>query len=141
MYITLIESFSEVVYEAVKRLLPQLNPAVPVPSGENVKELIESPHNHFFIAENENEIAGMATLVEYRIPTGKKFWIEDVVVDGGHRNEGVGHLLVLSAIRHAGELGATEVRLTSRPGRVEANKLYRNMGFVQYETNVYKYSL
>jgi len=33
------------------------------------------------------------------------------------------------------------VALTSRPSRVAANELYKKMGFVQYETNVYKYML
>jgi ribosomal protein S18 acetylase RimI-like enzyme len=32
------------------------------------------------------------------------------------------------------------VDLTSRPSREAANRLYRRIGFVQRETNVYRYS-
>lgn len=141
MIVTRVDSYSEKLYNVVLRLLPQLNPDVLIPSQKEFSELLESSHNHFFISENEGEITGMATLVEYTIPTGRKFWIEDVVVDSAHRSEGAGKQLILTALRHAWLLGAKEVRLTSRPGRVEANKLYRKLGFVSYETNVYRYNI
>jgi ribosomal protein S18 acetylase RimI-like enzyme len=139
MVITRVDRYSEKIYSAVLKLLPQLNPDVTVPSRKEFSELLESSQSHFFISESDEEITGMATLIEYRIPTGKKFWIEDVVVDQAHRSEGTGKQLVLTALQLAFQLGAKEVRLTSRPGRAEANKLYRKLGFISYETNVYRY--
>jgi len=35
--------------------------------------------------------------------------------------------------------GAKTVDLTSRPSREAANRLYRRLGFVERETNVYRY--
>ena len=106
------------------------------------KNILASGNTHFFIAELENkEIVGMLTIVTYNIPTGTKVWIEDVVVDGSQRGKGVGKELIKFAIEYSGSLGAKSVALTSRPSRVEANELYKKMGFVQYETNVYKYHL
>ena len=38
-------------------------------------------------------------------------------------------------------LGAKTVDLTSRPKREAANRLYRRLGFVERDTNVYRYEL
>jgi ribosomal protein S18 acetylase RimI-like enzyme len=79
------------------------------------------------------------TLVVFPIPTGVRAWIEDVVVDESARGQGVGEALNLRAIEIAQGLGATTVDLTSRPSREAANRLYQRIGFVQRETNVYRY--
>jgi ribosomal protein S18 acetylase RimI-like enzyme len=81
----------------------------------------------------------MLTLVVFRIPTGLRAWIEDVVVDEGARGRGVGAALNQAAIRLAGEHGARTVDLTSRPSREVANRLYSRLGFVPRETNVYRF--
>ena len=67
-------------------------------------------------------------------------WIEDVVVDGAYRRQGIGNALVRAAIERAREAGARRVDLTSRPTREAANRLYRRLGFAQRETNVYRYT-
>ena len=48
---------------------------------------------------------------------------------------------MLAAIAHATSLGASEVDLTSRPSRKAANALYQKIGFVQRETNVYRFEI
>jgi ribosomal protein S18 acetylase RimI-like enzyme len=48
---------------------------------------------------------------------------------------------MVHAMEFAKLAGAKSVDLTSRPSRVEANKLYRELGFVLRETNVYRYSI
>jgi ribosomal protein S18 acetylase RimI-like enzyme len=80
------------------------------------------------------------TLVVFPIPTGVRAWIEDVVVDGDARGRGVGEVLNRRALDLAASLGARTVDLTSRPSREAANRLYRRIGFVQRETNVYRFS-
>jgi ribosomal protein S18 acetylase RimI-like enzyme len=40
----------------------------------------------------------------------------------------------------AARRGARTVDLTSRPSREAANRLYQRIGFVQRETNVYRFS-
>jgi ribosomal protein S18 acetylase RimI-like enzyme len=77
----------------------------------------------------------------FRIPTGVRAWIEDVVVDGSARGHGVGEALNLAAIEHARKNGAVTVDLTSRPSREAANRLYQRIGFTARETNIYRYSL
>jgi len=84
-------------------------------------------------------ILGMLTLVVFRIPTGIRAWIEDVVVDRAAGRRGAGEALTRAALELAGELGAQTVDLTSRPSREAANRLYQKVGFEARETNVYRY--
>ena len=85
-------------------------------------------------------ILGSLTLAFYRIPTGLKAWIEDVVVDDAARGHGVGALLSRAALDEAQRRGAKDVSLTSRPSREAANRLYLRLGFVARETNMYRYT-
>ena len=81
------------------------------------------------------------TLATFRIPTGVRAWIEDVVVDSEARGHGVGEALNMAAIAEARSRGAITVELTSRPSREAANRLYQRIGFVQRETNIYRYTI
>jgi ribosomal protein S18 acetylase RimI-like enzyme len=92
-----------------------------------------------FIARLDGAIVGSLTLVLYRIPTGLKAWIEDVVVDEAARGHGVGELLNRAALDEARTRGVKGVSLTSRPSREAANRLYQRIGFTQRQTNVYRY--
>jgi ribosomal protein S18 acetylase RimI-like enzyme len=64
-----------------------------------------------------------------------------VVVDEGVRGHGVGEELNRAALERARSLGAITVDLTSRPSREAANRLYKRLGFVERETNVYRFEL
>jgi ribosomal protein S18 acetylase RimI-like enzyme len=68
-------------------------------------------------------------------------WIEDVVVDSSARGSGVGEALNTFAISESRHRGATTIDLTSRPSREAANRLYQRLGFVQRDTNVYRFTL
>jgi ribosomal protein S18 acetylase RimI-like enzyme len=122
--------------------LPQLASEADLPTKEYFESILKSDNIHFFIAELDNkQIVGMITVGTYRIPSGTKVWIEDVVVDESQRGKGIGKELILHAINYSGSLGVKSVGLTSRPSRTSANRLYQKLGFVRYETNVYKYLL
>lgn len=126
--------------DAVDRLVRQLSRSSPPPSGSELEELIGSPACHLLLARDaDGTIVGMLTLAVFRIPTGLRAWIEDVVVDEAARGKGVGAELTNAAIRLANQRGARTVDLTSRPSREAANRLYQRLGFVQRETNVYRF--
>jgi len=127
--------------DAFARLIPQLSSSSPPPSAAMLSELVDAPDSVLFIARVDDTIVGSLTLAYYRIPTGLKAWIEDVVVDDAARGHGVGRLLNEAALDHARERGAKNVALTSRPSREAANRLYQRIGFVARETNVYRYDL
>ncbi|MGD1011499.1 MAG: GNAT family N-acetyltransferase [Acidimicrobiales bacterium] len=130
--------------EAVARLVPQLSSTAAPPSRTVLEEIVASPSSSLLIArlgEDSSRIAGMLTLIVYRIPTSRHAVIEDVVVDEWARGRGVGEALVTDAVRRARELGALHVNLTSRSTREAANRLYGRVGFVRRDTNVYRFDL
>ena len=104
--------------------------------------MIDSDSSHLLLAVGDDDtILGSLTLVLFRIPTGVRAWIEDVVVDGEARGMGVGDQLNRFALDMAREHGAVSVDLTSRPTREAANRLYKRIGFEQRSTNVYRFDL
>lgn len=129
---------------AFSRLTPQLSRGVAVPTREVIREIVEAQASTVLLARDLRDggrIVGMLTLVVFRIPTGVRAWIEDVVVDEALRGRGVGEVLSREAVRRAVGSGARTVELTSRPSREAANRLYQRLGFVLRESNVYRYTL
>lgn len=126
---------------AFEVLTPQLSSSSPPPSAEALAEIVASPSTVLFVAHDGDRIVGSLTLALFRIPTGVRAWIEDVVVDESVRGRGVGDALNRAALDRARAEGARTVDLTSRPSREAANRLYRRIGFVQRDTNVYRYEL
>lgn len=134
------ESTDELV-QAMAVLIPQLSKSNPPPSRTDLNAIIASEASVLFIARVNEKIAGALTLATFRIPTGVRAWIEDVVVDADARGHGVGEALNMAAIAEARSRGAITVELTSRPSREAANRLYQRIGFVQRETNIYRYTI
>ena len=127
------------IVEAVERLVPQLSRSNPPPSTAELSDVVASPATDLFIAiDDAGVVIGMATLATFRIPTGLRAWIEDVVVDEAGRGQGVGEALTNAMVERARELGCRTVDLTSRPSREAANRLYQRLGFVARDTNVYR---
>ncbi len=137
--IEIVEHPTEEVVEALARLLPQLSSSPP-PSVAELATLMAGGST-VFVARVAGAIVGSLTLVSYRIPTGLKMWIEDVVVDEAARGHGVGEALNMAALDEARRHGAKAVSLTSRPSREAANRLYLRIGFTVRDTNVYRYDL
>jgi ribosomal protein S18 acetylase RimI-like enzyme len=126
---------------ALAELIPQLSSSSPAPTASDLEAIVGSPDTVLFVARLDGRIVGSLTLAFYRIPTGLKAWIEDVVVDSSARGAGVGEALNQAALAEARARGAKNVSLTSRASREAANRLYQRIGFVRYETNLYRYEL
>ena len=125
-------------------LIPQLSKSNPPPSVTDLAAIVADRDSVLLIARDEldhDRIVGSLTLAMFRIPTGLRAWIEDVVVDDAVRGRGIGDKLNREALDRARAAGATTVELTSRPSREAANRLYLRLGFERRETNVYRYSL
>lgn len=141
MTVEIASHVSAELTEAFARLIPQLSKSSPPPSPDELAEMIASPASDVLVARVDGRIVGTLTLVVFRIPTGVRAWIEDVVVDDSARGHGVGEALNQFALDLARSKGAKTVDLTSRPSREAANRLYQRIGFVARETNVYRFSL
>lgn len=134
-----LRTFSPNTTGALNSLLVQLKADSKELDDKDVREIIKGPSNHFFIAREpiNNEIVGMLSLIVYRIPVGKKGWIEDLVVDKKYRGKGIATKLISHAIEKAKAFGVTSLNFTSRPERKDANTLYQRLGFKKRETNAY----
>jgi len=128
---------------AFAALIPQLSSSNPPPTASEVAAMVDADASVVLVARDgaDGPIVGSLTLALFRIPTGVRAWIEDVVVDESVRGRGVGEALTMMALDRARTAGARTVDLTSRPSREAANRLYRRVGFVERSTNVYRFDL
>jgi ribosomal protein S18 acetylase RimI-like enzyme len=140
MYIEKVTRLTEEIFEAVQRLVPLLGAHKPIPSQEDLTLLLDSGTSTLLVARHaasDSPIVGMLTIALYRVPTGVRSIVEDVVVDTAYRNQGIAKALMQTAIAIAREAGANGVSLTSNPQRTAANQLYLSLGFRKRETNAY----
>lgn len=156
-----VDAVTDELVAAIARLVPQLSSSAPPPMATDLAAIIGSDATTLFVAELTDgaatdgrsagragddtddalgdRVVGSLTLALFRLPTGVRAWIEDVVVDERARGRGVGEALVQAALAEAAAAGATSVDLTSRPSREAANRLYQRLGFEARQTNVYRY--
>ena len=134
-----ITQVSDALEEAFARLMPQLSPRLGAPSREVLRRVAGSETGELLAAVAGERIVGVLTLAGYDAPSGRKAWIEDVVVDGAARGCGAGDALVRAAVEHAARIGAGKVMLTSNPAREAARALYRKVGFEEVETTVFAF--
>lgn len=125
----------------INELLGQLSASAPTIDLEGLRSLIESESTRLYLLYDEkNRLQGMATLIVCLMPTGRKGWVEDVVVDREARGRGYGHLLMKTLIRKARRLELSSLNLTSKPTRAAAHRLYESLGFVKRATDVFRLS-
>lgn len=96
---------------------------------------------HVYVMMEEGRIVGTATLCPFYSPTGAKASIEDVVILPEYQGRGWGRLLMEHVLSQARTMAPVTLQLTSRPSRVAANALYRQLGFQPKETNCYTLAL
>jgi ribosomal protein S18 acetylase RimI-like enzyme len=160
--VSAVRDVSDDLMKAVQILLPQLSTSAGALSRGDVEDIVSSTATTLLVArddvfaevdgvagqvpaadaeEPDGPIVGMLTLVTFRIPTGVRARIEDVVVDSAARGRGVASELTRVALEVAAARGARTVDLTSRPSRDAANRLYQHLGFEERETIVYRFPL
>lgn len=142
MQIQIVTQADDELYEAFQRLIPQLTNNNPPPSLDLLLSLLRDESSTLLVARDEsNKIIGALTLIVYKVPTGIRSIIEDVIVDESARGKKVGEQLMLKAIEIAQKKEASNISLTSNPHRLAANRLYIKLGFQKRETNVYQMKL
>lgn len=126
----------------INRLLKQLShDAGPLMSAELRNIARDST---VFVARDpiqENAIVGTATLVVIRKLTGVIGQVECVVVDDRYRRHRAGTELMKAVIAAAKAEGVKRIQFTSGNRRVEAHEFYRSLGFVEYDTTVFRMPL
>ena len=134
-----VAQFDSALIAPIADMLAQLTTRE-YPFGEQeLRAIVEDTASKLFIMRDGERIMGMLTLGHYTSPTGRKVWVEDVVVSVDYRGKGLGRRLINHAIEYCREnLSPCTLMLTSNPARVAANELYRTSGFEPKQTNVYK---
>lgn len=123
--------------QEVGALMKQLSSGRSRVTEQSLRALAE---NHLlFVVLADQKIVGMATLIEHHTLNSYTGYIEDVVVDGDYRGQGIAKKLMRTLIKHGTLLGMVSFSLTSSPRKESANKLYRALGFFVRETNAYRY--
>ncbi|HWO07605.1 MAG TPA: GNAT family N-acetyltransferase [Candidatus Paceibacterota bacterium] len=106
-----------------------------------LEAIVDNKNCILLVAKDGDKIVGMASL--YIMPKlGKRSaYVEDVVVDGAYRGQGLGEKLMRDIIDTARTEKVNTLYLTSRPDRVAARALYNKIGFTVKDTAVFKMDL
>jgi ribosomal protein S18 acetylase RimI-like enzyme len=94
-----------------------------------------------FVAEADGRVVGMVTLCFLETLTGRKAYVDHLVVLPEARQAGVGRALMTDAIERARSAGASRIDLTAGPEKQAGRALYRSLGFEQRETGVFRLQL
>jgi GNAT superfamily N-acetyltransferase len=119
------------LHQALARLLPQLNPTLPVPNMARLERLLADPDVTLLVARDGEKILGTTTVIVYTTPFWIKARLDEVVVDAAARGRGVGEALVKAALEVGRACGAQVAELQSGRGsnREAAHRLYERLGF------------
>lgn len=133
--------YSPQLYDTVCRLVGQLTRRPVGVDADLLQNLIASENSHLLFLRQNSQVVGMATVGIYISPTGRKAWIEDLVVDEAFRGKKLGRKLMEEVMAFVRRSAPVTLMLTSKPARVAANALYRSLGLKIKETNVYNQSV
>ena len=121
----------------INYLLNILNADYEDVSFNKINSLINKKNIIILGAFYDSNLVGILSLICVDMLVQKKGLIEDVVVDPSFRGKKIGKKLMVKAHELAKQLNCTTIHLTSRPSRVEANYLYKSLGYKTKKTNYY----
>jgi GNAT superfamily N-acetyltransferase len=136
--VEVVRETTDEIQAALARLLPQLNPTLPVPHIARLQRLLADPAVTLLVAKDGDQIVGTTTVIVYTTPFWIKARLDEVVVDADARGKGVGEALVRAALDIGREKGAQVAELQSGRGeaREAAHRLYERLGFKIRDSDV-----
>ena len=87
--------------------------------------------------KDKDEIIGIALMCNYNVISGKKGWIEDVVVNSEYRGKGIGRKLMNKLLEVGKEKELSEILLFTEDHRTPAINLYSDLGFIVKDSRIY----
>ncbi|SRR6266487_4080177 len=125
MYIGKVSKVTEELHQALEKLIPQLGTHKVPPTFEELSKLVTSESSTLLVArqsEEEDPIVGILCLTIYRVPTGLRSLIEDVIVEESARRQGIGEALTDPLCDRAGapgghKRGVAYIESTPRGGK------------------------
>ncbi len=120
--------------DEVRALVFQMDPTAVVKK----QSLHEAQLNGYVSTVKDGEkLVGMGWIFPRQTLLRKQAVIEDMVVDEAYRGRGYGEKILSDLITWAKNNAIEVIELTTHPGRIAANSLYKKSGFVLHETNHY----
>lgn len=133
------EQLTESIQSQVADLYRQLN------SENDQRPLSEilAPSNNVLVAicKIDENVVGISLLSTYKVISGHRALVEDVVVDGEQRGKGIGRKLMEKLLEEAKKIGVDEVLLFTGHHRKPAIGLYISLGFNLRQSGVYNMKL
>jgi ribosomal protein S18 acetylase RimI-like enzyme len=86
---------------------------------------------------DNNKIVGFALMCTYKVISGNKGWIEDVIVDSASRGKGIGRKLINLLVQVGEEKELSEILLFTEEHRLAAINLYSSVGFKLKESKIF----
>ena len=134
-----LEKNSVDTYSSIMGLLPQLYDNVFKLTYDDFGDILKSNYLKIFIAQSNNRVIAIGTLVSYIKLTGNVGIIEDFVVDEKYRGTGVGSNLLNHVVNYGFNSGISFIDVNTR--REEASLFYKKNGFLEKGINRKLYSL
>lgn len=127
------------IQNQVANLYKQLN-------ADNIQrplsEILRSDnHVHVFVCKIDDQVVGTALLSTYKVISGYRGMVDDVVVDASQRGKGIGKKLMERLIEEGKTLGLDEILLFTGHHRAPAIALYTGLGFELRKSGIYNLKL
>jgi ribosomal protein S18 acetylase RimI-like enzyme len=98
---------------------------------EDVHTYLQDPACRVLLACSGSTVIGMVsyTIHHNLFHGGKVCFIEELIVNWGHRNKGIGSALMERVLTEAREAGCVEISLSTDKDNHAAQRFYRRQGF------------
>ncbi|MDC6405582.1 MULTISPECIES: GNAT family N-acetyltransferase [Maribacter] len=126
---------TESLQEQLSKLYLQLNAELKQLSLKTI--LKEEGYIDIAVCLENNELIGIAMMANYKVVSGYKGMIEDVVVSETHRGRGIGRKLMDILLLQAEKRQLNDVLLFSGHHRTAAISLYKSLGFTLKSSGLY----
>ena len=104
----------------------------------NIDNIYQASNVESFVYEDDGKVVGYLNITkDFDVVRNMKYaWINFVCVDPDCRGQGIGKKMMISAIERCNDCKL--IRLTSNPKKEVANKMYLELGFEIYGTNLFE---
>ena len=128
-------TLTPIIGQQIQALFNQLNAEI----NQLDIDKVLTPDNTivFAICKEDDVILGMAAMATYKVVSGHKGMIEDVVVSSEHRGKGIGKSLMQKLLNEGKKQQLNEILLFSGHHRLPAIALYKSLGFQLKNSGLY----
>lgn len=129
------ETLTENIQKQVTELYRQLNAAN---KQRPLLEILQPDNNvQVIVCIIDNKVVGTALLSTYKVISGYRGMVDDVVVHTAHRGKGIGRKLMERLLEEGKNVGLDEILLFTGHHRLPAIALYRSLGFNMRKSGLY----